>query len=721
MKINGNPDGGGGKSAVIESLSVTSNGTYTAGGGVDGYSPVSVSVPERIPVTESLSVSVNSTYYPGQGVDGFSQVIVDVPQSVTGYTEKEITEQDYGINNLSNSASFVHSNAFNTNYELNTVYLPNAVSVGMQAFQNCAFLSSVNLPACEVVEQSAFVDCERLADISLPVCTEIGVSAFAGCNQSLTSISLPMVKSISGYAFYNCNALQTVSLPVARSIAQYAFRLCSALESIYFPMCLSISNSAFQNCPSLRTIDLPDCLYIGNSVFAFGGAQHIETLNLPMVNTLGNSAFDATNPDWNTTLSVLSLPHLVQAINTTFRAFRSVVSLNLPIISTNTQISATFMQEVSYGNRIYLVPTYNNNLPNFDYKNASIYVDAAMYDSWAAAPGWSDYSDAFVSFGDPSIPMLSLSGTQLIGKTWAVFYNISKDMGIDINSIYSASLPECTHIHQSAFSYCQNMTEIDIPNCEYIGSSAFAYCMSLSYISLPKCSFIGEGAFYQCTSLTNIRLDLSSVCTLIAAKNTFASNTYIYVPASLVDAYKAADEWSAYSSHIYSIPSPVIEGYYFSYTPTNLSGRMQVQGEGMWENISSYNGLYNNSNWWDGVIYEEAFYDAQNSTTISFVSFETNANGVNGYAFSGCTTLTTVRFTDTTNGVYVADYAFDGCTSLSTVYVVLSEWTCTWEENAFAGTPLANGSGSIYVPSAVYNDYLQEYAEAPFVTQFVSY
>ena len=36
---------GGGGSAVIEGLTITSNGTYTAGEGVDGYSPIEVDVP----------------------------------------------------------------------------------------------------------------------------------------------------------------------------------------------------------------------------------------------------------------------------------------------------------------------------------------------------------------------------------------------------------------------------------------------------------------------------------------------------------------------------------------------------------------------------------------------------------------------------------------------------------------------------------------------------
>jgi hypothetical protein len=37
----------GGGAPVIESLSVTTNGTYTAPSGVDGYSPVTVNVPSQ--------------------------------------------------------------------------------------------------------------------------------------------------------------------------------------------------------------------------------------------------------------------------------------------------------------------------------------------------------------------------------------------------------------------------------------------------------------------------------------------------------------------------------------------------------------------------------------------------------------------------------------------------------------------------------------------------
>ena len=131
------------------SLSETylSNGSYTITGEFNG-GMVTVNVPSPQFVTESLSVSANGTYTPGEGVDGYSQVVVDVPQSVTGFTEKDLTEKTINITNLNNSASFVAEAAFSENNQLQTVYLPNCVTVNNWAFAFCRNLTSVNLPIC---------------------------------------------------------------------------------------------------------------------------------------------------------------------------------------------------------------------------------------------------------------------------------------------------------------------------------------------------------------------------------------------------------------------------------------------------------------------------------------------------------------------------------------------------------------------------------------------
>ena len=68
--------------AVLEPLTVAANGNYTPAEGVDGFSDVSVNVPERVPVTESLSVTENGTYEPTEGIDGYDKVTVNVPATV---------------------------------------------------------------------------------------------------------------------------------------------------------------------------------------------------------------------------------------------------------------------------------------------------------------------------------------------------------------------------------------------------------------------------------------------------------------------------------------------------------------------------------------------------------------------------------------------------------------------------------------------------------------
>ena len=121
------------------------------------------------------------------------------------------------------------------------------------------------------------------------------------------------------------------------------------------------------------------------------------------------------------------------------------------------------------------------------------------------------------------------------------------------------SLPVCSYIEDYAFGNCTSLSQVSLPVCSYIGSSAFTYCSSLSQISLPVCEVIKDAAFLGCTSLSIITLGYSGVCMLdlsIAFLNTqiTSSTGRIYVPASLVSAYKSATNWSYFSAIIQSYP-----------------------------------------------------------------------------------------------------------------------------------------------------------------------
>ena len=125
-------------------------------------------------------------------------------------------------------------------------------------------------------------------------------------------------------------------------------------------------------------------------------------------------------------------------------------------------------------------------------------------------------------------------------------------------SLSQVSLPMCSYIGEAAFDECKSLSQISIPMCSYIGSYAFRSCGSLKQVSLPKCSYIGNYAFLFCYKLNTITIGYSGICSLnnISAfeyTQITSSEGDIYVPASLVNAYKSAKNWSYFSNRIYSI------------------------------------------------------------------------------------------------------------------------------------------------------------------------
>ena len=513
MKINGTPDGGG-KSAVIEGLTITSNGTYTAESGVDGYSPVEVDVPApefvtetlsvssngtytpsegvngysqvnvnvpapefitetlsvsangtytpsegvngysqvnvNVPapefVTETLSVSANGTYTPSEGVDGYSQIVVDVPQSVTGYTEKEITE-GIQIVNLSNSASYVNSNAFAYNTYLQTVNLPNCYNVYMEAFAECNTLTTINLPACTIISDSAFRGCKNLKTINIPLCSHIGSYAFYMWSNFVSELNLSKCIYIGNYAFTRCYSLATVNVPI----------------------CKNISSNAFSGCSSLNSLTLCTDVY------------------------------------W-------TIP------------YNNDILSNTPIMS----------------------------------GTGSIYVRSDTYSAWITSKGWSSLSNRFVSV-ETSGFALSFSEGTVYGTTKLLYRNFSSFLGISKSDINKVILPECNYIEGYTFSNCSALSQISLPRYEYISNYTFYECTSLNSINLPICSYIGEDAFKGCTSLSIITIGYSSICSLYGSivfdrTKITSSIGSIYVPTSLVDSYKSANKWSYFSTQIFPIP-----------------------------------------------------------------------------------------------------------------------------------------------------------------------
>lgn len=113
-------------------------------------------------------------------------------------------------------------------------------------------------------------------------------------------------------------------------------------------------------------------------------------------------------------------------------------------------------------------------------------------------------------------------------------------------------------IHQYAFDVCTGLQSIVIPSrVTIIEEGLFWGCRSLTSVSLPNVTTIKNYAFSRCSGLVSVTIEATTPPTLTnvnAFDNTHA-DLVIYVPAESVEAYKAATNWSTYASKIQAIPN----------------------------------------------------------------------------------------------------------------------------------------------------------------------
>lgn len=128
----------------------------------------------------------------------------------------------------------------------------------------------------------------------------------------------------------------------------------------------------------------------------------------------------------------------------------------------------------------------------------------------------------------------------------------------------TVSFPACTTIGDHAFYKCSNLTTASFPVCTTIDTNAFRDCFNIETLSFPACTTIYSYAFQRCKGLQALYLTGSNLCTLSHSNAfnstpyagysaSFSGTPYIYVPASLVNSYKTATNWTYFSKYFSAI------------------------------------------------------------------------------------------------------------------------------------------------------------------------
>lgn len=204
--------------------------------------------------------------------------------------------------------------------------------------------------------------------------------------------------------------------------------------------------------------------------------------------------------------------------------------------------------------------------------------------AWDAAKGFGDAVDGIQAGASTDYfkQRLEASMTEYVDNesTKAGPYSFAEQA-----QLTTVSMPEVTNIGNHCFLDCRKLTSIYFPKLVVLLYNAFRNCSSLTeFVSGESFnSRIDNSTFQGCTSLTKAdfkhigyqgfggySLSCANLVTLII-RNTdavpptestiFGADTtkmnkgegYIYVPASMVDAYKVATNWSKYADQIRAI------------------------------------------------------------------------------------------------------------------------------------------------------------------------
>jgi hypothetical protein len=386
-------------------------------------------------------------------------------------------------------------------------------------------------------------------------------------NRTITEFKDDKVNIIGSGAFHGCQSLTTVDLPNATKAYNLAFAACNALTDVNLPLLTGISDQMFRNCKGLKTISLPG-LTGSTGYLGFGDNPLLESVNVPLATEVGTYSFQGC-----TALKQIDLPSVKKICSGGLQCH------NLVTIVLRYNGVCTLENTNAIGNKILNGTGY-------------IYVPTALIDSYKADSVWSTYANQFRKLEEWTVDG-TVTGAFDANRHMVRFFGEDGTLlGYVIvptggNAVYPGAEPtkegewafkgwspaptnvtadmDCYAQFKSTAIVSRKLVEGTIDGAyannvvTNIGDYAFYGCSNLATVDFPAATSISQYAFNSCSKLTALILRNTETVVTLSNTNAFKSTPitsgagYIYVPATLVDSYKSATNWSGSADKIRAI------------------------------------------------------------------------------------------------------------------------------------------------------------------------
>ena len=618
---------------------------------------------------------------------------------------------------------------------LKSIDLPWTVnSIGNEAFSECDSLVEITIgDNITHLGQAAFKGCDRLEKVSFSNknnITSIEPNTFEGCKQ-LSQIVFPTkLQTIGNYAFKGCTAMERVVLPDSViAIGKYVLNGCINLESVTLGCKVtSIGNQmTFGSCDQLTSLT---CLAtepptIGDE----GGALGSDFYSRVTLNVLPDAieAYQSAT-FWNNFSSIEGngpsdgYNFAVDGIYYTIENGEATVINN----GSNGSYSGSIVipEEVTYQGVTFPVTAIGKSafwkchgltrvtLPNTiksigDYAFVECYGlhEIDLPSSLTEIGAYAFYlcfnissvaiPDSVTVIKQNAFDACSAVKTLTIGKSVTTIDNSALNF-VQPNTLiwnakqcYTGSLytlnitnvqiGDEVEVIPDYLVYSSKITHVTVPNSvTTIGASVFKGCSKLTSAILGSgVANIGKSIFYDCDQMTELTCLAHTPpgfsdtdFGLFKELDDYARVT-LHVPASSVNAYRAAPIWSNFSQIVGDAPDIsedeqdfMVDGIYYHVengqaTVTNNGQAGCYNGDVVIPDIVTYQGI----RYPVVAVGDSAFKDC---TALTNITLGDSITMIGTAAFWGCTGLTGISIPEAVTSIL--PYSFDGCTNIKSLF-----------------------------------------------------